>query len=375
VPVVPANVWGDWFFSAPIPIGRTQDALRHWVRGSNGMANVRILLPESVTPIGVYLDRSAAAPTAYAAQVDLATALLYREDEYRGMYLYGLHPSPGPHPDSPFHPFDLTSATAVSHWYRVVDPSGDQSSGPSGPHDLFGLKSTVTMRLLAVLRPVASHRMGWVIAAQLLDDLCRHGEARHAAEEAVRHGAARFGLMLACQVIWSEALRSGTDPAVALKEERAITARARRAGVPTDRTGRWATLDVRRELDEWLQRAGVRVRSRVEGESFTRFVTTDRRFCEAERRAAMASVDLARVPMELRPLADLALAIGVGDDPCRACFIRAMTKASRREAASRIRAADEAIQAWLRDLVEPYDAEAAAFFWLSAAGEELDDRH
>lgn len=145
--------------------------------------------------------------------------------------------------------------------------------------------------------------------------------------------------------------------------------------MPTDRTGRWAALDVRHELDEWLRRAGVRVRSRVEGESFTRFVTTDRRYCEAERRAAMASFDLARVPTELHPLADLAKAIGVGDDPCRARVIRAMTKAARRDAASRIRAADEAIQAWLRGLVEPYDVEAAAFFWLSAAGEELNDGH
>lgn len=339
------------------------------------MANLHILRPASVTPIGHYVARSDAAPAGYVVQVDLATALLYRESEYRAMYLSGSHPNPGPHADSPFHPFDVTSATAASRWYHPIEASRDPSSDPPRPHDLFGLKSTVTARLLAVLRPVASHRMGWVISAELLNDLCRYSEGRHAGEQAAHLGAPRLGLMLAWHAVWGDALRSGMDPAVTLKEADALAARARQAGVPTDSTGRWATCDVRRELDEWLRRAGVRVRSRVEGESFTRFMTTDRRFCEAERRAAMASFDLARVPTRLRPLADLAMAIGVGDDLCRARAIRGMSKSARREAATRIRAADEAIQAWLRVLVDPYEAEAAAFYWLSAAAEELDDGH
>jgi hypothetical protein len=66
------------------------------------MANVHILRLESVTPIGRYLSRSDAEPATYAVHVDLATALLYREAEYRAMYLSGAYPNPGPHANSPF---------------------------------------------------------------------------------------------------------------------------------------------------------------------------------------------------------------------------------------------------------------------------------
>jgi hypothetical protein len=67
----------------------------------------------------------------------------------------------------------------------------------------------------------------------------------------------------------------------------------------------------------------------------------------------------------------LARVLGVGDDPCRALFIRRMPTKERRAAAKRIRDAADAIDAWLKRLKEPYDGEAPAFFWLRKAAEEI----
>jgi hypothetical protein len=87
--------------------------------------------------------------------------------------------------------------------------------------------------------------------------------------------------------------------------------------------------------------------------------------------SALKTFDATRVPRHLRHLVPLARVLGVGDESCRALFIRRMPISERRVAAKRVRDAADAIDAWLKQLKEPYDGEAAAFFWLQEAAEEI----
>lgn len=259
--------------------------------------DIHLLRPESVTPIVTYLARSDAAPTRFAPQLDLAIALLYREREYAVMYWATLDPPPIPATGSPFQPYAVTPAGAAFRaWSLGQGPTFDPQRDLTDSYDLFGLKSDVVARLTATLRPVAAQRFGWAVAAQLCLDLCRHGEAVAAAERAADLGVARFGLPLAHQAALvgaHEATLGAPVPrglADGEHQARRIRARARREGVSTnDRI-------LRREWDDWLRRAGVRVRGHVEGEAFTRFVTTEARYCESERAAALAAFDITRVP-------------------------------------------------------------------------------
>lgn len=61
-----------------------------------------------------------------------------------------------------------------------------------------------------------------------------------------------------------------------------------------------------------IRRAVRRARAEVEGERLTRFLTTERQFCEEERERAMGSCDPSRVPPGLRGLIPLARRFGVG---------------------------------------------------------------
>lgn len=337
---------------------------------------IHLLRPDSVTPIATYLARSAGAASVWGPQLDLAIALLYRELEYAAMYWSALGPPPVPASGSPFHPYDLTPAGAEWRARQLGQgPTADLATVAATPFDLFGLKADAATRLAASLRPVAAQRFGWAVAAQLFLDLCRWDEAVEAAERAADLGAAPFGLALAQTAALSGAFaHAGGVPASGRRagsERRAnaIRARARREGIVTD--SGWPHRVLSREWQGWLHRAGVRVRRRVEGEAFARFVTTEAAFCESERAAALATFDIDRVPPELRALEDLARAIGVGDDPCRGLFVRRMSASARRTAAARIRALDARIQAWLGTLPQPYEAEAAAYYWLSVAAEDL----
>ena len=75
---------------------------------------VHILRPESITPIGTYLDRRRQHPESFDAQIEFACVLLYRDREYRGMYASGWREKkPAPSSDSPFAPFDLTKDAAA----------------------------------------------------------------------------------------------------------------------------------------------------------------------------------------------------------------------------------------------------------------------
>jgi hypothetical protein len=332
---------------------------------------MRLLRPESITPIGLYLERHRQNPDSFDAQLEFATVLLYREREYlamnRSRWLMG-DGTPAPAADSPFAPFDLTGGAAEILRFSLF------GFGPDGrvqPNDLFGLKPNAAAGLRTVLRPVRSHRAGWAVYARLLLDLCRFPEAIDAAEEAIRLGEARSGLALVQQVT----LLAAHGPDGFAAAEPAIDdlkARARRLLSKGEMRSNWA-IRAGEAFEERIRQRAIRTRARVEGTAFSRYIMTELAFCEQERKAAHAAFDAARVPPELRHLVPLARAIGVGDDPCRGLFIKKMPVRERREAARSILDSAGAIDAWLEGLGGPtFEGEAAAFFWLQAAADELD---
>jgi hypothetical protein len=332
---------------------------------------MHLLRPESITPIGLYLERHRQHPDSFEAQLDFATVLLYREREYRVMnqsrWLRGDTPPPAPAADSPFAPFDLTDAAAAI--VRSAIAAGPDYSVQ--PDDLFGLKPDAAAGLRAVLRPVRTHRAGWAVYAWLLVDLCRSREAIDAAEQAIRLGETLSGLVMIYQATAFAA--HGPDGfAEAERTMREVEARGRRLLSKRAMGSKWA-MRAQEAFQERIRQRAIRTRARVEGTAFTRYIMTELAFCQQERKAAHVAFDAARVPQELRHLVPLARAIGVGDDPCRGLFIKKMPVRERREAARRIRESAGAIDAWLAGLGgSPFEGEAAAFFWLQEAADELE---
>jgi hypothetical protein len=241
--------------------------------------------------------------------------------------------------------------------------------GSDRPDDLFGLKPDAVDGLSRTLRTIQSHGFGWLIYARLLLDLCRFREAIDAAEHAIRLGEGLPGLVILSDAASTGSIGRGAIPdgdAVAQKAE----ARALRL-LPKSKRHRWMTR-TREALDERIRQRALRTRARVEGKRFTRFLTTELAFCQQERKTALASFKSARVPKELRGLIPLARELGVGDDPCRGLFIRKIAARERRAAAQEIRGLATAIDRWLAGLGgAPFEGEAAAFFWLLEAADEL----
>ena len=331
---------------------------------------VHILRPESITPIGTYLDRRRQHPESLDAQLEFATVLLYRDREYRGMYASGWREKkPAPSSDSPFAPFDLTKDAAAELAAVFESLRTGVDDGSDRPDDLFGLKPEAADGLGRTLRSIRSHGLGWLIHARLLLDLCRFREAIDAAEHAIRLGEALPGLAILCEAAWAGSIGRRAVPdgdAVARKAE----AHALRL-LPKAKRHRWMTR-TREALDERIRQRALRTRARVEGKRFTRFLTTELAFCQQERRAALASFRAARVPKELRALIPLARELGVGDDPCRALFIQKIPARERRVAAQKILGCAPAIDRWLASLGgPPFEGEAAAFFWLLEGADEL----
>ena len=278
---------------------------------------IHLLRPESVTPIAPYLARRAELPDSVERQLEFAVALLYREREYRAMYSVAWRSGarPAPVPDGPFVPYDITADAAASITALLDDPSLLNASQP--PEDLFGLKRLAIDGLRRTLRPRTPDAFGWLVLAHLHWQLCEYAAAETANDRASDLGAS-----------------------------------------DTDFTGR-------------IQRRAWKLRAKVEGDAFTRFLTTEKAFCEREREAAMAGFDETKVPAALRELIPLARQIGVGDDACRGFFVQKMPARERRAAAALIaRHADE-IDAWLATQETSDVNESAAFFWLRAVGEEL----
>jgi hypothetical protein len=294
---------------------------------------IHLLRRESVTPIALYVARRDEQPESFHRQLEFGTVLLYREREYRSMYssdwlVRGIRPAPSA--DSPFQPYDLTPE-AAAHLAALRD--GVQAlDAPRSPDDLFGLKRAALDGLRRTLRPVKAHAFGWLVAWRFHGDLVERAEAAHAAARAGDLGEAQI-------------------------------ASALRAPLPNRRA-----LDA---FEERIRRRALGARSAVEGAAFTRYLTTEGAFCEQERAAALAGFDESRVPAELRPLVALAGQVGIGDDACRGWFIRKLPARDRRAAKALIAEHGAAIDAWLATHDRPYEGEAAAFFWLREAGEEL----
>ena len=285
---------------------------------------IHLLRRESVTPIAIYIARCDEQPNSFNRWLDLAALLLYREREYRSMYSSAWlfrRLKPAPAPDSPFQPYDLT-AEAAGH---LIDSM--QVHAPLSPDDLFGLKRSVLDGLRRTLRPVKAHAFGWLVASRLHDDLLEQTEATAAAARAAHLSGTR---------IYGREYRKAMEA-----------------------------------FGERVRKRALRARTAVEGEAFTRFLTTEGAFCEQERASALVGFDEASVPAALRALVPLARQLGVGDDACRGWFIQRMPRRARLAASKTIAEHAAAIDAWLEAGDQPHEGEAAAFFWLRAAGEEL----
>src|SRR5688500_5997904 len=133
---------------------------------------IHILRPESITPIGLYLDRRRQHPESLDPQIGFACVLLYREREYRA-WSHWPQKKPAPSPDSPFAPFDITTEGAAGLSALFDSMRTDVIDGFDPPDDLFGLKLEAVDGLSQALRPIRSHGFGWLIHARLLMDLCR----------------------------------------------------------------------------------------------------------------------------------------------------------------------------------------------------------
>ena len=289
---------------------------------------IHLLRRESVTPIAIYIARCHEQPASFGRWLDFAALLLYREREYRSMYRSGWvfgRLKPAPAADSPFQPYDLT-AEAAGHLADAM-----QVHAPLSPDDLFGLKRPALDGLRRTLRPIKAHAFGWRVAARLHGDLLEQTEA-----DAAEARAADLG---------QTSIKGGASVA---------------------HYGKAMEL-----LNERVRQRALRTRTAVEGDAFTRFLTTEGAFCERERAAALAQFDEANVPAALRSLVPLARQLGVGDDACRGWFIRKMPRRARMAASKAIADHAQAIDAWLATCNQPHEGEAAAFFWLRAAGEEL----
>jgi hypothetical protein len=239
------------------------------------------------------------------------------------------HIRPAPSPDSPFQPYDITPEAAEALAALLSDVELD---APPSPDDLFGLKRSAVDGLQRTLRAVKAHAFGWLLVSRLHADLLEREKAAVAATRAGDLGQARLA---------DAARPPGSD-------RRATEA-----------------------FEERVRQRALRARTAVEGAAFTRYLTTEAAFCERERGEGLAGFDESRVPAALRSLVPLARQLGVGDDACRGWFIRKLPAPERRAAKILIAERAAAIDAWLETRVQPYDGEAAAFFWLREAGEEL----
>ena len=332
-------------------------------------AKIHLLRPESITPIAHYLERARAGTT---SPVEFACLLLYREREYRSMYASSWRPDqlPAPDDDGPFAPYGLTREAATALGASVRQVWGvDGTTGPSPLEDLFGLKHDALGRLRDSLRARKGDAFGYLVAARLAKDLCRYEEAITLARTATLHGDA----LTAHSLIRDAALLAPEDPAFNRAAVAAEADRAARALLIKQKQWRpdWARRAIER-LEEQIRRRAIKARTSTEGKHFTKYLSTDADFCERERRDALKGFDRGVVPADLRRLIPAAKKFGVGDDVCRGLFVRKSSKAERTALVKSVDAMAPRIDGWLKELGEPpYGREAAAFFWLLEAVEEM----
>lgn len=323
-----------------------------------------IVCLEAVPPVQPYLLARRNLPDKYQTQLDFAAIVFEREQYYAALYNphspYGEIP-PAAH-QRIWHPFPATETGKASLFeiYHGVDTTNAQ------PLDIFGLKSESLNGLRSTLRRRKTQLFGYLTAARFCYELCLYRESLTLADE-VTHldGENRYALayMHSAAVCLSEKDR-----------ERAANLRSIERRSEKLLGERWFTeIGKAREQHEFnLRRHAWRVRSRVEGEAFTRFIKSEKQYCEEERERVIASVDREKVPLELQPFLPLACRYGIGDDPCRAYFVHRIPRQERRRILREVAPQWSSIQRWIDSFDKAsLPAEASAFFWLLEAVEEM----
>ena len=311
---------------------------------------------ESIPPLEPYLTNRRTHEGDYAAQLTFAAMLVERETYYMAMYTpwgqYGAEPPREHEAAWQSHPPTDEGRRTLAAARRLESGAGLQ------PIDLFGLKVEALNGLRATLHPRKSLLNGSLVAARLAIDLCRFDEAIVVIDAIERHAPDH---PVAVTYRYEAMLGTGTTADV----ER----RVRQRFGP-----RWSnTMTRARERhDLQIRRLAWRARTALEGERFTRFMKTERQWCEEAREHAQSGIDASSVPASLRALLPIAQRFGVGDDPCRTYFVSRATKAERTRALELVGPHLDIVQEWL-DTFTPgsLPPEAAAFFWLLEALEEM----
>lgn len=312
-----------------------------------------------------YLERSRAERSDYTHQLALAAILFERETYY--LTLYGPYGAYGSTPleehGDAWQPFPATPTGQEALRLRR-DPTLNAGSPP--PFDLFGLKTESLDALEATLDAAPSHLTGVLLASRFAADLEQHLRALELAERALRVSPKHRAALAATHSTLS-ILADGNS--AYRSRARALEKRVRSTFGTNWMHEAGSALD-KQALD--VRRLAWQLRTATEGERFTRFLKTEAQFCEESRAQALTGFDNSRVPDGLRELIPWARRFGVGDDPCRAHFIRRATTHDRKAAIRLVTPGLHAIHAWV-SVFEPgtLSPEAAAFYWLLEAIEEM----
>jgi hypothetical protein len=298
--------------------------------------------------------------------------LLYREREYRAFHGSSWRPDhlPAAGDDGPFAPYGLTEAAASVIARTIRGTWGLEAAAADLPDDLFGLKEEALAGLSASLRPIKSHAFATLVVSRLQRDLCQYEDAFERAVSALSLGVdAAMGFALAWDAVCLIIPAGGEDGrkrAESLERQARSTLRAKGRSIV-----RWQTSGLER-FDEKVRQHALKTRLAFEGESFSRYLSTEAEFCERERLDALQGFDDMKVPVDLRDLIPVAQRFGIGDDVCRGQVIRRTRVADRNAVALALKPRTQRIQGWLDSLGEPpYGTEAACFFWFLEALEEM----
>jgi hypothetical protein len=338
---------------------------------------IRILRPESVTPLEPYLGQSRRSPKDYQRAVEFALVLLLREQEF--VAIHATHPPAGPRLDWPIEPdywapYSLT--TQGQFWLEadLAELAGPTTTfGEMRPRDLFGFKREAADRLdKTTPKQGAKWSDGIPVLFKLWRDLLRHEETA----ERAQHWATRNPTDLTALAYLYDAasLLDGTGhhqwKAVADDAHQKAAPLLKRKRWPVDSIA-WTRRVTQRVEDQFTDRA-LKVRRRVEP-GFDRFLQSERNFYLKERATLMKAFDDRKVPLDLYGLLPFAKELGVGDDPARGFFVQRMPPKKRTAAHRAIGGAAKRIDDWLATFPPdtPLPPEAQAFYWLREAGEEL----
>lgn len=327
-------------------------------RAARGRPRQRTTWPlvclDAVPPLSPYLAHARQQPDSYTAQVSFAAVLFEREAYFTALYrpngLFGSVP-PEEHRGY-WEPFPVTAAGRDAHRRRsagVVDVTV--------PLDLFGLKSEALDGLEQATSETRPQPIGTLLAAAYAVDLAQHSRARDLVDRVLR--VAPSHRMALAWAFWSAATSGPSAGGVAARLQRVFGSH-------------WTTVATReREKHaEAVRRLAWRARTAVEGEAFVRFLKTEADYCQEARTTAMASFDASVVPDHLRALIPLVRQFGIGDDACRAYFLRRVSPRERASLRRTVGPHRDAIEEWASGVTAEGSATARSFVWLLEATEE-----